>query len=215
MNNLSVATIGLLLLSCARNGAVSPADVSALYRQLNEARAALPSLAPKDQAPIGAAIDKTEAAIRHLVDVAARGQDRRASDDFLRAVVGVAMASPGIVADDVIVLPIAVLALLATRVLTEAPAPPAELSAAWDVVRARLNELSMAVTRARARAKRLPPRSNCQAHLDKCLASPLQSVWGGKYGRSVCLDCMDLCRGQGAWPARTGDGKECQWWNVQ
>ena len=59
------------------------------------------------------------------------------------------------------------------------------------------------------------PREDCNAHLSECLGSPLQSVLGGTQGRSVCVDCHEICRGQQEWPDVTGQGKDCQWWHAK
>jgi hypothetical protein len=199
---------------------VSPGDVSDLYRQLDDARAALPALPPEDRKHIAAAIDKTEAAIRHLADVASRGQNRQAIDDFLRAVVAIALAnSPaGIVADDVVAAALVGLAWIATRLVTEAPAPPAELARAWEAVRTGLNDVAVATRDAvRAHATTtIPPWDDCTAHLSACLGTRLgKRHSGGKSKHSICRDCFDICHGplSSGWPLRTGDGKDCQWWN--
>jgi hypothetical protein len=60
---------------------------------------------------------------------------------------------------------------------------------------------------------RPPPRTDCQANLNGCLASPLGGAPGGQPGHSRCVDCYDLCRGSGSWPNQTNYGGDCTWWN--
>jgi hypothetical protein len=150
-------------------------------------------------------------------DEAARGQDRKAVDDFLRAVVGVAVGSTaaGIAVDDVIVLPIAALALLASRMLTDAPAPPAELAQAWEAVRAGLNDVAMAVSTARAKTKKRPPMDDCLANNRLCYDSRLSAIRGNHPGESVCEDCFARCKHDKVWPSVTWNGKPCEWWSYR
>lgn len=60
----------------------------------------------------------------------------------------------------------------------------------------------------------MPPRSDCTAHLRKCLETPLGRRGSGRSpNHSICSDCFEVCRGQRRWPDRSNDGKDCQWWN--
>lgn len=59
-------------------------------------------------------------------------------------------------------------------------------------------------------------RSDCRAHLVKCMnTSPSRTRRGsGSHpGQSICSACFDLCAGQGYWPDKSGDDKDCRWWD--
>ena len=59
-------------------------------------------------------------------------------------------------------------------------------------------------------------RSDCQAHLTKCMeTSPSRGKpgSGSDPGKSICVDCFYRCRGRRSWPDKTTDGKDCQWWD--
>lgn len=59
-------------------------------------------------------------------------------------------------------------------------------------------------------------RSDCRAHLIKCMeASPSRGKpgSGSNPGQSICVDCFFQCNNSGVWPDKTGDGKDCHWWD--
>jgi hypothetical protein len=59
-------------------------------------------------------------------------------------------------------------------------------------------------------------RSDCRAHLMKCMetsASRGRPGSGSNPKQSICTDCFYLCNGQRSWPDKTGDGKDCHWWD--
>lgn len=59
-------------------------------------------------------------------------------------------------------------------------------------------------------------RSDCRAHLTQCLdisTSRSRRGSGSNPGQSICVDCFDLCSNLGGWPDKTGDGKDCHWWD--
>ncbi|ACY13107.1 hypothetical protein Hoch_0466 [Haliangium ochraceum DSM 14365] len=59
--------------------------------------------------------------------------------------------------------------------------------------------------------------SDCTANVSECLASDLGSRRGGKWGRSVCVDCLEICEGSvpRRWPHFQQQGKDCRWWLYQ
>lgn len=59
-------------------------------------------------------------------------------------------------------------------------------------------------------------RGDCRAHLIKCMeTSPSRSRPGsGSHPKqSICVDCWFRCNGEGRWPDKIGDGKDCHWWD--
>lgn len=59
-------------------------------------------------------------------------------------------------------------------------------------------------------------RNDCRAHITKCLetsSSRGRPGSGSHPGQSVCGACFELCTGLGRWPDKTGDGKDCHWWD--
>lgn len=60
----------------------------------------------------------------------------------------------------------------------------------------------------------MPERTDCTANVSRCLATPLGKRGSGRSPKhSICADCLEICQGQGEWPAWSHDGKDCQWWN--
>lgn len=60
-----------------------------------------------------------------------------------------------------------------------------------------------------------PPRSDCQANLNACLETRLQSKRGNVAGESRGASCYWFCRAQDPprWPDRLENRKDCKWWN--
>jgi hypothetical protein len=192
-------------------------DVQWLRARTARARSAVWSLPKSKQGRVLALIERADRAINRFEYLARKGGCRRKGQGFFY-VAGAAVVADdttGIGAADDVLLPLFALGLVATKLTTEAPAPPAELEQSWIAVISSLEAVGKAAESVRAsrRVSPMPPDDDCVAHVRECMASPLSKKRGGKHGRSVCVDCVEICRRQGSWPGKTWDGKDCRWWN--
>ena len=124
------------------------------------------------------------------------------------------------VADDGLLLPCAIAALLAIIVL-DAPADGHDLADAWNQLGTALSALETSITDVTATtaacpklaADEIPPRDQCTAHHSECLMTPLGNRnSGGIHGHTICRDCLAACQGQGEWPESNSKGADCRWW---
>lgn len=203
-------------------GAVVPtaADLAEIRGRIQAAEAAVSDLPPQDRAPMRQAISRAKSTLQDYERLAAKGatRQRRVGQIYVAGAVIVADDVSGLGAADDVLLPFLALGLLATHLITEAPAPPADLAQAWGDVIAGLDAVGKAAEGIRAgqRVSPMPPMDNCTAHLQECLGTSLGDTHsGGTWGRSICRDCFDVCRGARHWPSATGHGKDCQWWNYR
>ena len=59
-------------------------------------------------------------------------------------------------------------------------------------------------------------RSDCQAHLMKCMETSARRGRrgsGSDPGQSICVDCFRQCKNLRSWPDKTFEGKDCKWWD--
>jgi hypothetical protein len=167
------------------------------------------------------AIARAETALDRYEGLASKGaaRQRRVGRIYLVGSFVVANNATGIgVADDVLI-PFLILGFIATHLTTEAPAAPAALSQAWGEVIAGLDAVGQVAEGIRTASQRVSPMSpmdDCTIHLQECLGTPLGNKYsGGKWGRSVCYDCWEICTRSKLWPVATRYGKSCEWWDDQ
>jgi hypothetical protein len=122
----------------------------------------------------------------------------------------------GVGAIDDALLPLIAVGLLATHLLMQPPPSVPEFVAAWQEVVVAMEAVGREADKVRkeaARQRAIPARKNCEEHLKRCLETPLSRPHtGSTYGKSICYDCWEACRGQNVWPDSTEAGKPCRWW---
>lgn len=165
------------------------------------------------------ALARAEVALALYEHLASQGavRQRRIGQIYTAGGFVVANDATGVGAADDWLIPFLVLGLIANHLTTEAPAPPADLTQAWAEVIAGLDAVGKtaeAIRTASQRVSPMPPMDDCTAHMSRCLGTPLgEKNSGGKWGRSICSDCLEVCRGSGFWPRTTRYGSDCQWWH--
>lgn len=195
------------------------ADLAEIRGRIQAAEAAISELSPQDRTSMRQAITRAKSALERYERLASQGatRQRRAGQIYVAGAVVVADDVSGLGAADDVLLPFLALGLIATHLVTEAPAPPADLAQAWGDVIASLDAIGKtaeAIRTAGQRVSPIPPMDHCIAHLGMCLETPLgRPHSGGRWGHSICVDCNEICRrSPTGWPASTGDGKDCRWW---
>lgn len=193
--------------------APSDDDVELLRWHVERARRALPGLPALEREDMAQRIRRAEDALDRLDRALGTGSwcTKGKGYLFVAGAAVVADDATGVGAVDDIALPFLAVAALALHLMTEAPAPPAELQIAWGGVVGALD----AIGRRAETLKSSPPipLTNCVEHVGACLETPLGAKnSGGSWGSSICHDCLRLCESRGTWPFATGAGKDCSWW---
>lgn len=218
--------LSLVLLACAgetprrqtfvtcNDPAPSDDDVELLRWYIQRARRALPSLPPMQRDLLAAHVTRAEQALETLFE--ALGERSWCTKGkgylYIAGAAVVADDATGVGAADDVLLPFIAFGAIALHMMTEAPAPPAELAMAWGGVVGTLDSLAREAERLKT-SPVLPPMNDCQVHFAECLSSRLQSRRGSTHGSSACIDCNDFCRNQGRWYDFTESGQDCRWWN--
>lgn len=167
-----------------------------------------------------AAIDATRSALSNYDRRRSRGAARAMIIAPIRASAGAIVAdnATGIgVGNDVLLVPLA-LAAVAAYAITDARASSDELGQAWNSVLSTSGELGTKVdvvlsALTAVHSGERPPRDDCIGNIARCLGTRLGDRGTGRSpGHSICADCLEVCQGDGTWPVRGRDGKDCRWW---
>jgi hypothetical protein len=197
-------------------------DLAMIRQQIAAARSALGKLAAlqvpeQSRQELDRRIQRATEALSRYERLAQRGAPRKKAQGVLF------VAGAAIVADDTTLigtiddalLPILAVGALATLILTHGPPTAPELDRAWQEVTAAMMAVGQEaerVKKAAARPRVLPARSNCQKHYERCQDTYLGRPNSGSFGKTICNECLDLCKSNGFWPEATGANKPCQWW---
>jgi hypothetical protein len=188
-------------------------DLAELRARVDAAASALRDLPVAHRQQLEAAVAQAATSLRRLEDLSRKGARRKKATGllYMAGVATIANDPTGIGLADNVLLPFIGLGILATYLAMEAPAPPRELTQAWEEVIGRLDAVGKAAEA--IRAERLPdvPRSDCIANYVRCQESGLSRI---KYsGQSQCHICLDACKRVGAWPdSWAGGTMDCRWW---
>lgn len=187
-----------------------------IERYLRAAEDTLPKVPAASQHALSNALLRARSALDSYDQLARQGSSRRQAHNALY-VTGVALIADdasGVGIADNVLLPFVALGIVAVHLTQKAPAPPQELSQAWNEVIDSFAEVGqLAGTEIRQALESVPPMDHCIEHYGLCLTTPLGiRNSGGRWRHSICQDCLDICHGSGHWPARTGHGKSCDWW---
>ena len=188
----------------------------AIEHYLRIAEETLPHVPADSKPALEAAVTRARAALKRYETVARQGKNRRSVEGTLY-VTGVALTmddASGAGMLDNVLLPFVALGFVATRLMMDAPAGSKEITQAWnEVVDAFADAGQVAGSEVLQAVDRIPPMGNCTEHFALCLMTPLgRRNSGGRWGHSICKDCLDKCDGNQQWPLATGDGKSCRWW---
>jgi hypothetical protein len=176
---------GLLCIGCtilltvpAHAAGPTPEQVDEVQVRLAQARQALTSpdslLDEGQRQSLGDSLRKADAALEHYMQLSKQGEKRArvAAPLSLAGVALVADDASGIGAADDLLLPFIGLGLLATHLLTEAPAPRTEIDKAWQQVLVELRAVAQVAAQLKASTRYVPPPRTLPGFPDAELVSP-------------------------------------------